>query len=57
MYEVKVFDGSGNLKQVISVRKLNLRSQKQLENPGFFRKNKKAAGRIKNSATCVSNEV
>ena len=41
MYEVKVFDNSGNLKKVISVKKLHIRSQKQLDTPYLFRKNKK----------------
>jgi len=42
MHEVKVYDSSGNLKKVISVKKLNNRSQKLLESPSLFRKNKKA---------------
>jgi len=41
MYEVKVFDSSGNLKKVISVKKLNIRSQKQLDTPYLFRRNKR----------------
>ena len=43
MHEVKVYDGSGNLKEVISVKKLNLRSKKQLESPSLFMKNKRTA--------------
>jgi len=43
MHEVKVYDNSGNLKKVISVKKLNLRSRKQLEFPALFRKNKRTA--------------
>jgi hypothetical protein len=41
MHEVKVYDSSGNLKKVISVKKLNLRSKKQLEFPSLFLKNKR----------------
>ncbi len=41
MHEVKVYDGSGNLKEVISVKKLNLRSKQQIESPSLFLKNKK----------------
>ncbi len=41
MHEVKVFDRSGNLKEVISVKKLNIRSKKQLEFPSLFMKNKR----------------
>jgi hypothetical protein len=42
MHEVKVYDSSGNLKKVISIKKLNNRSKKQLESPSLFRKNKRA---------------
>jgi hypothetical protein len=41
MHEVKVFDASGNLKKVISVQKLNIRSKMQMEVPSLFRKNKR----------------
>ncbi|GJL78351.1 MAG: hypothetical protein NPINA01_13400 [Nitrospinaceae bacterium] len=41
MHEVKVYDGCGNLKKVISVKKLNIRSLKQLEFPSLFKKNKR----------------
>jgi len=41
MNEVKVFDGSGKLKEVISVEELNVRSEKQLESPYLFLKDKK----------------
>ena len=41
MHEVKVYDSSGKLKQVISVKKLNIRSEKQLEFPALFKKNKR----------------
>jgi hypothetical protein len=41
MHEVKVFDGDGNLKKVISVQKLNIRSKMQMEVPSLFRKNKR----------------
>ena len=42
MHEVRVYDGLGNLKKVISIKKLNLRSKKQLESPYLFRKDKRA---------------
>ncbi|PIQ97771.1 MAG: hypothetical protein COV67_02725 [Nitrospinae bacterium CG11_big_fil_rev_8_21_14_0_20_56_8] len=41
MHEVKVYDSFGNLKKVISVEKLIVRSKKQLEFPALFRKNKR----------------
>ncbi len=41
MHEVKVYDSSGNLKKVISVKQLNIRSKKQLDFPSLFRKNKR----------------
>jgi hypothetical protein len=45
MNEVKIYDGSGNLKEVISVEALNIRSEKQFEAPYLFMKNKKKPGR------------
>ncbi len=42
MHEVRVYDGLGNLKKVISVKKLNIRSKKQLESPYLFRKDKRS---------------
>ncbi len=41
MHEVKVYDNSGELKKVISIKALNIRSQKQLETPSMFLRNKK----------------
>ncbi len=41
MHEVKVFDSTGKLKKVITVKALNVRSKKQMENPSIFKKNKK----------------
>jgi hypothetical protein len=41
MHEVKVYDSSGNLKKVISVKKLYIRSIQQLESPYLFKKNKR----------------
>jgi hypothetical protein len=41
MHEVKVYDSSGKLKQVISVKKLTIRSKKQLDSPSLFKKNKR----------------
>ncbi|QPJ65396.1 MAG: hypothetical protein G3M78_08325 [Candidatus Nitrohelix vancouverensis] len=43
MYQVKVFDRSGNLKKVISVKALNKRSDKLIESPSLFKKNRGAA--------------
>ena len=40
MHEVKVFDGTGKLKKVISVEKLNIRAKQQMEFPALFRRNK-----------------
>ena len=39
MHEVKVFDSSGKLKKVITVKALAVRSKKQLEDPSRFMKN------------------
>ena len=41
MHEVKVYDSSGKLKNVISKESLNLRSKQQMETPSMFTKNKK----------------
>jgi hypothetical protein len=41
MHEVKIYDSSGKLKKVISVKSLNIRSNEQLESPSLFRKDKK----------------
>ena len=41
MHEVKVYDSSGKLKKIISVKALNVRSKKQMENPSIFKRNKK----------------
>jgi len=38
MHEVKVFDSSGNLKKVISVKALNRRTDKQINSPSFYNK-------------------
>ena len=38
MHEVKVFDASGNLKKVISVKSLNKRTVKQINSPSFYNK-------------------
>jgi len=38
MHEVKVFDSSGNLKKVISVKSLNKRTEKQINSPSFYNK-------------------
>ncbi|MBT4260001.1 MAG: hypothetical protein HOD90_08815 [Nitrospina sp.] len=41
MHEVKVYDSSGKLKKIISIKSLNIRSNKQLETPSFFLRNKR----------------
>ena len=38
MHEVKVFDASGNLKKVISIKALNKRTEKQISSPSFYNK-------------------
>lgn len=38
MHEVKVYDSAGNLKKVISVKKLNERSDKMFKTPSFYQK-------------------
>ena len=38
MHEVKVFDATGNLKKVISVKALNKRTDKQINSPSFYNK-------------------
>ena len=47
MHQVKVYDGSGNLKKVISVKTLNKRFDKLMENPSLFRKNRRVTVPIK----------
>jgi hypothetical protein len=41
MHEVKVYDSSGNLKKVISIKQLSIRGKKQIENPSLFRRDKR----------------
>ena len=41
MHEVRVYNSSGDLKKVISVKALSKRSDKQLEFPDLFVKNKR----------------
>ena len=41
MYEVKVYDSSGNLKKVISVDQLNIRGKLKMETPSIFWRNKR----------------
>jgi len=45
MHEIRVYDGSGTLKKIISTEELNARSIQQLESPHLFTKNKRRAGR------------
>jgi len=41
MHEVKVFDGAGNLKKVISVKKLTERSDELFKTPSLYQKGSK----------------
>ncbi len=41
MHEVKVFDGAGNLKKVISVKKLTERSDQLFNTPSLYQKGPK----------------
>ncbi len=45
MHEVKVYDSSGKLKEVISINALNAREKQQIDNPSIFSK-KKRFGRL-----------
>jgi len=38
MHEVKVYDSAGNLKKVISVKKLNERSDRLFNTPSLYQK-------------------
>ena len=38
MHQVKIYDNSGNLKKVVSVKTLQKRSDKLIECPSLFRK-------------------
>ena len=49
MHEVKVYDHTGSLKEVISVKALKKRSDKLIESPTLFRKsrgNEKSPGKL-----------
>ena len=46
MHEVKVYDDSGNLKKIISVKALQKRSDRLIETPSLVRK----SGRNSNSS-------
>ncbi len=41
MHEVKVFDGVGNLKKVVSINSLIKRDQQQIDQPSIFSKSKR----------------
>ncbi len=47
MHEVKVFDGTGNLKKVVSINSLIKRDQLQIDQPSIFSKSKRF-GRLGN---------
>ena len=49
MYEVKVCDNCGNLKEVVYVKKLNIRLKKQLEFPHFLGETKEPEGHLQNN--------
>ena len=52
MHQVKVFDDSGNLKKIISVKSLQKRSDRIIETPSLIRK----SGRnIKNPENQINN--
>ncbi len=38
MHEVKVYDSSGNLKKIISVKTLTQRSDQQIKSPSLYNK-------------------
>ena len=38
MHEVKVYDSSGNLKKIISVKALTKRSDQQIQSPSLYNK-------------------
>ena len=43
MHEVRVYDNSGKLKKVISVKELNKRAELQVQSPALFKKSRPAA--------------
>lgn len=43
MHEVRVYDDSGKLKKIISVKELKKRADLQVESPMMFKKNRPAA--------------
>ena len=54
MHPVKVFDDSGNLKKIISVKSLQKRSDRIIETPSLIRK----SGRnIKNPVNQINNNT
>jgi len=53
MHEVRVYDDSGKLKKVISVKELKKRADLQVESPMLFKKNRpaeKAGAPVKKAA-------
>ena len=40
MHEVRVYDNSGKLKKVISVKELNKRAELQVQSPALFKKSR-----------------
>lgn len=58
MHEVKVYDSAGNLKKVISVKKLNERSDRLFNTPSLYQKSlKKAKPPAEVSKTRAKNKV
>jgi len=57
MHEVKVFDGFGNLKKVISISSLIQRSQLQIDQPLVFGKSKGFGRFKKNTANNQKNSI
>lgn len=54
MHEVRIYDGSGNLKKVVSVKNLNKRSDLQINSPSLFKKNRKVGA---NKAAAATEKV
>jgi len=54
MHQVKVFDDSGNLKKIISVKSLQKRSDRIIETPSLI---KKSGRNIKKPGNEISNNT
>ena len=56
MYEVKVYDSSGNLKRVVSEEQLLIRSKKQIEFPDLFNRKKRGRPSIQSPKSSFQEE-